>query len=389
MMNEKCPKCHSDLWKSAKLLILEGTTNTEGKLDGELVTKGSLSTDARDYFLADRWFSYESPLNAEISSTTTSVLVDEIKNMLVTEASIRPMPLCPSEPLQIAPTPYPKREEPAGKSFFSLDPSAKKLPKEPKEPEDPVKMVKSFEPRSWFSNYLNRAVNSFLWILLCVTCYNYFFPQQAMSLYKYVLLTFDLVPTATDGYENITTHLSLSVKYLSALVRSFELDARASNFLALFLTILLLWGAKVLLHFPASFKTEQSRKKKYQKKIEKAETERKFLFEKYDDKLLEYKNSLEQREAEIKIFQAEHEASQSKLEEYNASYDFEKNEYDNKLKQNEAIMAARKSKYLEEFSNYEAEMLQVKAFRNELWDRARMCTRCGSMYMGQRSIQSD
>ena len=52
-------------------------------------------------------------------------------------------------------------------------------------------------------------------------------------------------------------------------------------------------------------------------------------------------------------------------------------------------MAARKSKYLEEFSNYEAEMLQVKAFRNELWDRARMCTRCGSMYMGQRSTQPD
>ena len=152
-MSSNCPKCQGDEWKSARLLILEGTTKSEGALEGELVSKGSLSIDPRNFFLADRWFSFENPISAEISSTTTTVLVDEIKKLLVSEASIRPVPIPPKEPVKLLPPKAPVLATPLVKNYFARDPAKTKLPSKPEEPANPVDKVPEFKPHSWFYNY--------------------------------------------------------------------------------------------------------------------------------------------------------------------------------------------------------------------------------------------
>jgi hypothetical protein len=40
--------------------------------------------------------------------------------------------------------------------------------------------------------------------------------------------------------------------------------------------------------------------------------------------------------------------------------------------------------YQESANDYDAEAIQVKAYRAELWERSRVCTRCGKVYLGTR-----
>jgi hypothetical protein len=212
-MTSKCPNCESDQWKSAKLLILEGTSKSqgsiEGSIDGELVQKGY-----NDKFLggsallSDNWFSSNSSITAEFDSTTSTMLVDEIKDLLVSEAASRPMPSPIEEPEQLALPEKPKKNAPTKPGFFSIDPAKKKPPKKPQKPNAHVKEIGEFEPRSTFSNFMREIRLTLIWILICLATATYFFPALAGDLFKYLLLTFDFVPKETEGYEDVRTHVS-------------------------------------------------------------------------------------------------------------------------------------------------------------------------------------
>ena len=68
VMSSTCPKCSNDQWKSARLVIAEGTTNSTSSLTGSITERGSMSINPKDWYLADRWFSYDSPIEADMGT---------------------------------------------------------------------------------------------------------------------------------------------------------------------------------------------------------------------------------------------------------------------------------------------------------------------------------
>ena len=76
-----CPSCKSDSWKRARMVVMEGTTNTTGILDGTITDPGKLSGGMRNFLLSDRWFSWDYPIEAEIGLTSSTELVEEVRRM--------------------------------------------------------------------------------------------------------------------------------------------------------------------------------------------------------------------------------------------------------------------------------------------------------------------
>jgi hypothetical protein len=382
-MNNCCPKCDSDQWKSAKLVILEGTNRTEGKIEGEIIKKGSLnSVDPRDWFLADQWFSYEDPFHADIKTTTNSILVDQVKEMMINAASDRPMPIPPVEPQLSILKPEPKKILPQKPYFFNLDPKNKNPIKPPNKPEDPVTSIDPFEPRSWLSHLVGQWFRSLLWILFIVALMYYFFPTQSINTERYFLKTFDFVAPETDGFSEISTHITLNIPKLSDWILWLELETFWLSKLGILTTVIFLWLAKIVLQFPSSFGLEKKRKQKHQERVDKAEVERDLLFEKYNADIENHKGAVAARDLEIKEFELTQSKYNTELKAAEDNYKLEQEEYEKEVNLENSLLATRKSEYLRQFSDYEAQCMQIRSFRSELWDRARMCTRCGTMYLG-------
>ena len=78
-----CPACGSDDWKSAKLVILENTTNIEGGGRGNVRDPGMFSGSGREFFLSERWFSWDNPIDLRLELTATTKLVEEVKNFML------------------------------------------------------------------------------------------------------------------------------------------------------------------------------------------------------------------------------------------------------------------------------------------------------------------
>ena len=81
--SDVCPSCKSDSWKSAKMVVMEGTTNTAGTIDGKITDPGMFSGGVRNILLSDRWFSWDNPIEAEIGLTSSTGLVEEVKRLMV------------------------------------------------------------------------------------------------------------------------------------------------------------------------------------------------------------------------------------------------------------------------------------------------------------------
>lgn len=98
---EVCPSCNSDGWKSAKMVVMEGTTNTKGNLEGVITDPGAFSGGVRNFLLSDRWFSWDYPIGAAIGLTSVTGLVEEIKRLMVSHGSKVQMPTVPIEPRKL------------------------------------------------------------------------------------------------------------------------------------------------------------------------------------------------------------------------------------------------------------------------------------------------
>jgi hypothetical protein len=107
-----CPSCHSDQWKSARLVVLEGTSHSKGNLTGAMADPGKLSGRLSDIFLSDRWFSFEHPIALESEGVTFTAFAESIKAVLVVEGRRIPDAVRPADP----PTP----KEPVSASFFGI-----------------------------------------------------------------------------------------------------------------------------------------------------------------------------------------------------------------------------------------------------------------------------
>ena len=103
--SDVCPSCKSDSWKSAKMVVMEGTTNTTGTLDGDMKDPGRLSGGIKSFLLSDRWFTWDYPIEAGIGLTSNTALVEEVKRLMVTHSAKSQMPSRPNEPkMPIKPT---------------------------------------------------------------------------------------------------------------------------------------------------------------------------------------------------------------------------------------------------------------------------------------------
>jgi hypothetical protein len=79
----KCPRCDSNHWKSAKMVVLKGTHLSEGELSGSVRKPGALTGGVRALLLSDYCFTREYSLNLNIELITRSALVDEVKRFMV------------------------------------------------------------------------------------------------------------------------------------------------------------------------------------------------------------------------------------------------------------------------------------------------------------------
>lgn len=366
-MADGCPKCGGQDWKSAKLVVLEGTTKTEGALEGELVEKGAFhGGGVRDFLLSDRWFSYESPLSAQFSSTTTSVLVDEIKALMVTEGAQRPMPPTPAEPPQLIKPQEPTKLSRDRGNFFASSPENVKKPVEPTPPEDPTDAIEAFENRTWWQNFKNWTFWTWLSNTIILSLAIYIFPDTISPTLKYVALLFGFVPQAHAFSDSINLNFYFHIPILSDLLQQIAPSNKIiAGISLLFLSIVLLF-VQVIIKLPFVAKIEQRRQKEYGEKIQSLQAERTKSVKRYETEMEKYKDKLLEWSSDIEDFKAEKSAYKQQLESYKIE------------------MKLANADFQRRMEDYEAQVAEVRSFRSELWDRARMCTRCGNVYLGAR-----
>jgi hypothetical protein len=271
-----CPSCKSDKWKSAKLIILEGTLNTRGKMSGKTTDPGAFSGGLRELLLSDRWFSWDQDINMELGLTTTSGLVEEVKRLMVANCTLVTMPTEPTEPKKIG--------------FFE-----KIRPKEPKKPvlEEPVMPT----DKTWGQH----------------------FGESTGAAIGFAIITWVVV----GSLSNFTTGLALAI-----IIVTLSLP----------------------INFVRSFWGNDRAKEDYKNKAKnhpKAREDYKAALQKYEQDLIKYKSDCEAAEKQA-------------LEEANAIASYEK-----------------------KLAEYQREKNNVLKIRELLWERARVCMRCGTGYLGE------
>jgi hypothetical protein len=106
-----CPGCQSADWKSARMVIMEGTSSTAASVEGNVTDRGAFSGGFREFLLSDRWFSWDYSVNAGVTFNTSTGLVEEIKALMVKFGEnlkipaepikpLKPQIPCPSEPIK-------------------------------------------------------------------------------------------------------------------------------------------------------------------------------------------------------------------------------------------------------------------------------------------------
>ncbi|MFP7675721.1 hypothetical protein ACG74X_20505 [Marivita sp. S0852] len=366
-MADECPKCGGQGWKSAKLVVLEGTTKTEGTLQGEIVEKGTFhGGGVRDFLLSDRWFSYESPLSAEFSSTTTSVLVDEIKALMVTEGAKRPMPPTPSQPSDLNMPKEPTKLSRDRGNFFAINPEKVKKPVAPNPPDNPTEDIEEFESRSWGQNFENWALRAFILNAIIFSIAIYLFPGIMSPAIEYIALLFGIVPSTHSFSDDINLSFYLHIPILSDWLQQLQLSDSVTKGVASIIFLILFLISRSIGKLPFVSGIEKSRRKKYDAKLRSLEETYAKSLEKHEIEMRAYRDKLSQWNADIAQFQAEKSAYSQQL-----------TAYENEMKLKNADFQRR-------MEDYEAEVAEVRSFRSELWDRARMCTRCGTVYLGTR-----
>lgn len=273
---EVCPSCKSDSWKSAKMIVLEGTTNTQGSISGTVTDPGAFSGGIRELLLSDRWFSWDQEVDLEVGLTTTSGLVEEVKRLMVANSSIVQMPLSPEEPEKIG--------------FFE-----RITPIEPKEP----LLVKPELPqdKTWLEHFIESTA--------------------IMAVFVVILwIVIGLFASFEDG---MVVGISLLVISLPInFLRSFTGNTRAKS-------------------------QYQEQVKRYPETLEKYNEDCK----KYEDDKVAYKLDCDKAE-------------------------LQKNEENNAI-----------ALYEKQLSEYEDKKSKVIKLRELLWERAHICMRCGTGYIGQ------
>jgi hypothetical protein len=142
----RCPHCGDDHWKSAKMVVLEGTTMASGQLEGSVRDKGTFGGGARSFLLSDRWFSRDHALGAEIKLVSITALAESVKQLMVAQA----------ESMSIPSRPDPAKTTSMWDKVRPSDPGTRPVPPEPLlQPPAP-------ERKSWQAHFGQKFARSFV-----------------------------------------------------------------------------------------------------------------------------------------------------------------------------------------------------------------------------------
>ncbi|MCI5041373.1 MAG: hypothetical protein MRY81_17025 [Donghicola eburneus] len=338
-----CPSCDFDGWKSAKMVVLEGTTQTTGTASGSITDPGRFSGKLSDFFLSDRWFSWDHPIEMDMELQTTSALVESVKQLMVTEGALKPMPKEPVRPKSPQSPASPKSY-----GFFT-----KARPQEPTdEPEDPA-FIEPPQLKSWFAHYRGSILTDLILSFAIVAVWTYFFPQT-VRLAEYLPWLSALVGQVLPA--GFTELLGISAEGHAIIINKL-------TFVALLMAI----GTASSLY--GSFSKNDQLMKAHEKKLKRVKSG-------HQKALARHQESLERYKAECaKKLQQEQDEKEDQ-----ARYEKETAEY-------EVALLEYKAECKKQDEEFRREKAAVRRYRELLWMRARICTRCGTAYLGNDTQQ--
>ena len=279
-----CPSCKSDKWKSAKMVVMEGTTNTTGTIDGTVTDPGAFSGGVRNFLLSDKWFSWDYSLEAEIGLTSSTGLVEEVKRLMVAHAPALQEPSPPDSP---------------GLDIIETWKSAFKEPQPPETPKNPEKPA--------IESVRKEKRNSF-------------------TLGMVVMLVFLIIIYASFG-----------------------------------LNLLLVFVLYCVFGFWYSRKLKLGNKKSDE-----------FILA---EKIVQYDFALNSQPQTLSIYKSEYEKYTKELKHH-------KDKIANRKKEAEALYEKQLAEYEKQLAEYKIKKSNIPKDRELLWDRARVCMRCGTAYLG-------
>lgn len=346
-----CPSCHSDQWKSARLVVLEGTSHSQGNLTGSLTDPGKLSGRLSDVFLSDRWFSFKHPISLESEGVTFTAFAESVKSVLVAEGQKIPEAVRPKDP------PEPKKPAAAQSiGWFNKvrpgpEPVRPKAPPEPVFPSPPV-------PVYW----IKRLILNYVWIVVCCL---------VVLPIAYFGSTFFIDDA---GIARSNDFLSIAIDPLRDLLplQKLHLDQAMSNRI-LFIVICCIPIAMWLL-IECTWKARgvnDSLKVAYEKRVEAIRDAHKQAEKDYEKNLVRF----EKERAQYFENMGKAEKQKEDVAVDAIRYEREKEIYDRQVEEHEIIKRENHMAYMRE-------LVRVDNARSALWDRMRVCTRCGKAYLG-------
>jgi len=291
--SEVCPKCGGDNWKTAKMVVLEGTTNLEGRIEGKMTDPGAFSGGIREFLLSDRWFSWDQNIKADTTSISSTGLVGEIRKLLVACGEELQLPPKPVEPKTVG---IFERIRPVKPTFPTAPPSEPTIPNEPVVP----------TPRPWYQHF---------WAKL---------------------------------------KFGAAVSFILGLIIGFFTGPIG------FFGVIAVWILFIPFQFVSSFTANKDEKKEYDK-----------LVASYPNRVEAAKRSWRDAKDEHVIAIA---AYEKRMEEYKMDCD--------RAQQQEKEERQAATEYQTELANYEKDRNDILNSRELLWERARVCMRCGTAYLG-------
>ena len=417
-----CPSCKSDNWKSAKMIVMEASSNIrdltqDSSPDHEPIPGGSF----RAFLLSDRWLSLDEQIDFG------GGLVEEVKRMMVSEFSKKPMPSKPSYPdkpmppqkIKIEKIAFPtkdrvvKQEVPQKTVPEKIKPVEPKMPKKPKMPtsvkKDLLNKEKSLdrpEIKKWYRHFLQSILRMTFWVIFIafivgyidipvikqfalegIIFAEYLFKDQNNIISNYIsdpavrpfmatllpILLFGLIMTCLAAPFFLIRSFGVNKRIIAKhkeitedIGRDYYIEKKE-------------YERAISLHeeecvaLQTKYKEEcEKAEDKYERDVVKADYDYKKDCERAD---AQYKKECERADARYKEECAKVESQYEKDNKIASSqYEKEYSIYKKKL----AHYEAEKDKAL---AKYEIDRNSVLLFRELLWERARVCMRCGTAYL--------
>ncbi len=357
-MPKNCPNCKSDSWKSAELVVLEGSVKTGGQIGGSFIHRGKL-TSARDFLLSDRWFTYDFPIELELETESTTGLVNKVKDLMISEGAKRPLPMKPSIITDPKRPTEPINPQNSFKHIFSK-------PKNPNQYDNEIKYLKEvianpekkafdgdntviavLKPNTYVMR--NCLISALCWVFITSFCYhliNNHFGDQIKNID---------IGYAEQYIQSLLLSLGINLQqeYLGWFEKIFKLVLVDEVILTSAVTAALI---SIIIYLSFS---------SYKKYIE----ERKVVAKQNMEMLISKREEIKKN---IKSLHNDGETYKSELKKYQKEYDI----YAKRRMEVNKLNEKNSTQYKKEYD-------RVMKFRENLWKKARICQRCGEVYLSK------